>query len=67
MLDKNKNYVGKRVDIYDTKFKEVNGKTARITRQGEDDRNNLVFELNISHPKDKNSQLWVKETEVKIL
>jgi hypothetical protein len=68
MLDPNKNYVSKEVDVFNTGLKEVDNKRFRILWQGKSDRDGLVFELNTRNPNAKKVEaLCIKENQCKVL
>ena len=64
MLDKSKSYVGSVVKVVDSVYVEVNGTETTILEQEVNDMNDIVFALDIPHPEDNNTKLWVNESEI---
>ena len=67
MLDSKKDYKGKSVEVFNTGFKEIDGKTFKIIGQFPSDRDGLIFDLNITNPKTKKGCLSIKESQCKVL
>lgn len=67
MLNPNIDYKGKTVEVFNTGFKEVDNKRFKIIGQFKNERDGLIFDLNITNPKTKTGCLSIKETQCKII
>jgi hypothetical protein len=68
MLNPKVDYKGRKVTVFNTKFKTINDKEYTIIGQFPNERGGLIFELNVSNPESKKSEpLCIKESECSII
>lgn len=68
MLDSKKNYVGREVEVFNTGLKGIDGKKFKIIGQFPNERQGLIFDLNVRNPNSKKVEsLSIKESQCKVL
>lgn len=66
MLNNKKSYRGISVEVFGTGYKSLDGKTFKIVDQFPSDRDGLIFDLNVIHPKTKNGCFSISENQCKL-